>query len=161
VAVITRTGLIRIIRLTRIRFSRSFVDSACASNLTGKKNEHPSKIRVPATRGRHEAVRSASEARTRVRCGTGPAGGGWGSLRPRFQQEGQASHLPGECQPESGAVALAGASTTSRNTMSFPSRAGTAKATVGSCSKTSRQPPATASARSRRLLSSVRRGSRS
>jgi hypothetical protein len=27
--VITRTGLIRIMRLTRIRFSRSFVDSAC------------------------------------------------------------------------------------------------------------------------------------
>jgi hypothetical protein len=37
--VITRTGLIRIIRFTRIRFSRSFVDSSCLHLM--KEKEHP------------------------------------------------------------------------------------------------------------------------
>jgi len=68
----TRTGLIRIIRLTRTRFSRSLVDSGRASmeNETGTLSQD----RVPVMPSPDGRTPSVERAGTRSRSGTGPAG---------------------------------------------------------------------------------------
>ena len=85
VLVMTRTGLMRIIRLTRTRRSRSFVDSA--SLLGEKENGHPGSPGCPATEAR--GARSAVDELPDQDPDAPPAllaGWGWEAFGLRFNE---------------------------------------------------------------------------
>src|SRR6476620_2067302 len=82
-AVITRTGLIRIIRLTRIRFSRSFVASACLQAI--KEKEHPANDRVPTTEARWHCHLNASKPGPGCAAASGRQAQGGGASAPHLQ----------------------------------------------------------------------------
>src|SRR5215208_1709751 len=82
-AVITRTGLIRIIRLTRIRFSRSFVASECLQG--NKEKEHPAMTGCPRSKHGGKCHLNASKPGPGCAAASGRQAQGGGASAPHLQ----------------------------------------------------------------------------
>src|SRR3954463_13158280 len=92
-AVITRTGLIRIIRLTRVLFSRSFVDSECLHHQ--KEKRAPGNDRVPTPKHGSTTHRMAPNPGPGCTAASGRQAQGGGNTFPAFKAGKLAAVLDG------------------------------------------------------------------
>ena len=147
VSVMTRTGLIRICRLTRVRCSRCTASGVLQAQVTQKKDTHSPDVLTPrAWRQAPRGMRFRTRVHRRLRSGWG-----WEPCPAPLQL--RRVKLPDNPQ----SVNRIGSTTSSPRRPSATRPA----TTTGSCSNSTSQPPATASPRSARLLSRVTSGSTS